>query len=213
VKPPTGRIIRLDREGARRVHVRVHELLPWYVAGTLEPDELAEVQAHLPGCAECRAEVEFQRRLDAQVDELPLDVDVSWARMRGRLQPSGRFSAAWSRVRAAAPWAGWAAAACLALAVAAPVLQPRSPPGEYQALSGPTAAAPSGNLVVMFQPETPERDLRAAVQTTGARLVDGPTAAGGWVLSVPAADRDAAVRSLRARPEVVLAEPLERSVR
>jgi superfamily II RNA helicase len=61
----------------------------------------------------------------------------------------------------------------------------------------------------MFRPDTTERDLRAALVADQARLVDGPTAAGAYVLSVPGARRAAILTALRRRSGVVMAEPID----
>jgi hypothetical protein len=37
----------------------LHELLPWYVTGTLEAEELAAFREHLAGCPTCREEMGF----------------------------------------------------------------------------------------------------------------------------------------------------------
>ena len=42
-------------------------LLPWYVNGTLEKDELAFVQQHLSACARCQREVQWLRRASRSV--------------------------------------------------------------------------------------------------------------------------------------------------
>jgi hypothetical protein len=51
--------------------------------------------------------------------------------------------------------------------------------------------------------------MREALKATGARLVDGPTPADAYVLRVPAAQRDTALANLRARGEIVLAQPID----
>lgn len=38
---------------------RLHELLPWYVAGTLDPEEMETMRRHLAACQTCRAEMEL----------------------------------------------------------------------------------------------------------------------------------------------------------
>ena len=64
-------------------------------------------------------------------------------------------------------------------------------------------------MVTIFRPETSERDIRAALADAGARIVDGPTGADAYVLSVPAAQRASALAKLKARPNVVMAEPVD----
>ncbi|HEX7384990.1 MAG TPA: hypothetical protein VF291_11800, partial [Burkholderiaceae bacterium] len=68
--------------------------------------------------------------------------------------------------------------------------------------------APTGDVVVMFRADATEAELRAALHAGGARIVDGPTAAGAWVLDVPPGRRAAALAALRSQPSVTLAQPL-----
>ncbi len=46
-----------------------HDLLPWYVNGTLGTDEERAFRRHLEGCADCRAEVEAARKVSAELEE------------------------------------------------------------------------------------------------------------------------------------------------
>jgi anti-sigma factor RsiW len=192
-------------------HHAARELLPWYVTGRLDEAEAAQVEAHLDGCAECRAELRFEERLEAEVARLPLEVEAGWERMRRRIEadrPERRRPWAW---RAGAPYLGWAVAAALLLGFAvtlAPSLRPAPSAGGYHALSAPPAAEP-GNAVVIFRPDTTETSMRQALQASGARIVDGPTAADAYVLHVPAARREAALTALRARRDIVLAHPVD----
>jgi hypothetical protein len=219
----TGRIIPLRGEP----HERIQSLLPWFVTDRLDAAERAEVEAHLIGCPDCRAEERLERRLGAEVAAMPMDVEQSWARLRARLDrpapnrgrgSGGGLAAAWRglgrSLRGGPPWMGWAMAAQAALMVLLlGVVLPHAGPGRgvdarYHALG----ASPSdrvGNVVVMFRPDTPERDLRAALEAGQARLVDGPTAAGAYVLAVPGARRGAALTALRGRAGVVMAEPID----
>lgn len=184
-------------------HQDLEELLPWYVTGRLDTDEHARVAAHVAACAECQAEIDFQRRLEAEVARLPLDVERGWAAMRSKL--AAQDAAPRGRLRQA--WLGWGVAATLAV-VAGVSWLPRTEAPQYRAL-GEAQVAQGGNVVVVFHPDTTERRMRAALSAGEARLVDGPTAAGGYVLSVPAARRGAALASLRADANVVLAEPID----
>jgi hypothetical protein len=108
---------------------------------------------------------------------------------------------------------GWLKTAQLALAAAATVaivtlVVPRQSEGQYRLLGSDESAAP-GNAIVLFAPDTAERDLRAALEEAGARLVDGPTASGAYIVQVPAEHRARALEGLRALPQVVLAEPID----
>ena len=47
---------------------RIHELLPWYMAGTLEPDEADEFRRHLTSCEACRTEMDLIAKLRDELD-------------------------------------------------------------------------------------------------------------------------------------------------
>jgi anti-sigma factor RsiW len=182
-------------------------LLPWHVNGTLEPGETALVEAHLAECAECRMEVAANRALR----ELYAATPVPAERARPALLNAVGGSS-WQLVRRRLS-SGWSKAAQLALAAAATVavvtlVAPRQNEIQYRLLGSDEPATP-GNAIVLFSPDTAERDLRAALDEAGARLVDGPTASGAYIVQVPAERRASALEGLRTLPQVVLAEPID----
>ena len=187
-------------------HDAAAELLPWYVTGQLAPDEAERVGDHVAGCAECQAEVAFQKQLEAEVARLPLDVERGWTQMRSRIEANDDAPVAAARRRMRGAWVGWGVAATFAV-VAGVSWLPQTQGPQYHAL-GEAKAEQGGNVVVVFHPDTTERQMRETLKAGEARLVDGPTAAGGYVLAVPAAKRPAALAALRARQNVVLAEPI-----
>ena len=73
-------------------HDIVIERLDEWATGDLPASERAEVDLHLAGCAECRAEAEALRTLLAEVDALPAEIlperDL-WAGIASRLEPRG----------------------------------------------------------------------------------------------------------------------------
>ena len=81
----------------------------------------------------------------------------------------------------------------------------------YQTLGARSAAVPTGSLVVVFDPTTPESELRRMLRKAGARVADGPTQTNAYVLKVAAGQRVEAVQTLRAEPAVVLVEQLDRA--
>ena len=192
-------------------HDELSELLPWFVTGQLSAEETARVEAHLADCAECQAEVAFEKRLTSEVARLPIDVERGWAQMRGRLEANDDAPPA-RRGGGRTAWLGWGLAATFAIVAGVswlPQTQTRAQAPEYAALGAAPAADASGNVVVVFHPDTTERQLRAVLKAGEARIVDGPTAAGGYVLHVDAARKAAALKVLRAQDRVVLAEPIE----
>jgi hypothetical protein len=212
-----GNVIRLPGDRHREIQL----LLPWYVTGRLDEADTARVETHLAGCAKCRAELKVEQRLDQEVAGLPLGVEQSWAAMRRRieatpLEPGGRVRA-WAAAlgrdaggawRVGGPWLGWAFAAAAALVVIAGPL-PRTPqPAAYHALGAATGGA-AGNVIVIFRSDASEAAMRQSLGAADARVVDGPTAAGAYVLRVPAAERERALSSLRTSGVVRMAEPID----
>jgi len=194
-------------------HQQIEALLPWYVSATLDAEETALVECHLAECAACRAELESERALAAEIANLPPETDQSWSALRARIEvPSparGLGGAGWLRRPAAA---GWAMAASLAMVGAVLWLAANPAKPAYHTLSAPAAPAP-GNVVVIFKPTTSEQEMRTVLGRSHARLVDGPTASDAYVLHVASAERAAALSQLRADAHVVLAEPIDGDTR
>jgi hypothetical protein len=133
------------------------------------------------------------------------------------VQPGGEsgswlhlLAARWQAFRSSGGWMPWALAA-QGVVIAGLVLQllPNSS-ADYRALSnGGNAAPPTpGNVVVMFHADTQLGQVQQILQAQGARVVDGPTVTGAYVLDVPDANQAQALAALKALPEVQLAEPL-----
>lgn len=208
----TGQVLQLDPAA----HKVADALLPWFVNGTLEGDELAFVQQHLSGCKRCQREVEWLRGLHAAcvAGEASPGAAPVLRRLRRRLEelPRRRRGTSvpnfWSRLP---PWSGWAVATPLAvmLAVGAWLLPAAEGTAPYRTLGAASAkAVASGNIVVVFDPATTEADLRRILQQAGARIVDGPTESNAYVLAVPAQEEIRALQALRAQRATLLAVQL-----
>ena len=198
------------------LHEQAQQLLPWYVNGTLEPDDRAMVEAHLAECVECRADLAAEQVLARDVAALPLDVEHAWSMLSERIDAEGpprRLAepVPFLRRKVAMGWAlggPLAAAAAVAFAVMVVPGAP-SPAGEtYRALGSAPTAQP-GNALVMFRPDARDVDLRSALTKAGARVVDGPTATGAYVVRIAPAGRAQALDRLRVTPQVALAEPID----
>lgn len=195
-------------------HEQTQALLPWYANGTLEAEETALVDGHLAECPECRADLDLERAMAQQVAALPLDKERGWAAMQDRLdadRAQGRFAAPVSFLRRRVAL-GWAVAGQLAAAAAIIAFLPAQPsaPGDelYHALGAEAERRP-GNMVVLFNPAASEKDIRSALLRLDARLVDGPTAGGAYVLEVAEAARPDALAALRKSGQILLAEPID----
>ncbi|UOD29478.1 zf-HC2 domain-containing protein [Massilia violaceinigra] len=212
----------LNQEPTSASHQAMRDLLPWFANGTLDESEAAEVRAHLQHCTQCAGEVAWQRQLHAAAPCEPSgrDPERALARLMPRLGPqnSPQNSVAPARASGMRAWFGggwmpWAMAGQCAL-ITVLVIQMIAPVGKgdaYQALSnaaaGPTAA-PAGTIVVVFQPEASLREVQRLLQASGARVVDGPTVTGAFVLSAPPGGQSTALAVLRADADVQLAEAL-----
>jgi hypothetical protein len=110
---------------------------------------------------------------------------------------------------------GWAMAAQAAsLAVLVPMLIfafTREQPLYRTLGSAPSAA--SGNVVVIFKPDSSEQTLRTILMQNRARIVDGPTSTDAYVLHVPADRRTAVLSRLKGDRNVSLAEPIDGDAR
>jgi hypothetical protein len=203
-------------------HRAAQEALPWLANHTLDGAERDRVEAHLLGCARCREDLGLLAGLRAAGPGALSDCDPerAWAQMQARLDAPASAPASaplekaapgilarW-RTRAAANERSWLRGAiavqCGLIAVLGAMLLR---PGGDAAYRGLGASLPiQSGIVVVFRPETPERELRRIVRDSGARLSGGPTAGEAWL--VDGGDTAAVLARLRSEPAVVLAEPL-----
>lgn len=194
-------------------HDTVQQLLPWHVNGTLTAEETARVDAHLAQCEECRDDLAGERELAREVALLPLNADEGWQAMTLRLGEAraGNDNGRVPLLRRPVP-AGWAIggaiAASLALTVAATSLQRPAASGQTFHTLGSPAADAAGQVVVLFRPDTTEQQMRTILGAQRARVIDGPTAAGAYVLRLDGRDADEAIDALRQSSQVVLAQPI-----
>ena len=209
----TGRVLRFDAAAHKFVDV----LLPWFVNGTLEGEELALVQRHLGECPRCQQEVEWLRELHAAciAGEAMPGASAAFRKLRGQLEESreGRDSIAASRRSRSRTrlWSRWAIAAQLVVIAVLGTLLLWSTDGSapYRTLAARDAAAPAtGSLVVVFDPATTEAEVHRILRGAGARIVDGPTQANAYVLEVPPEQTDRAAQAIKAERAALLVEPL-----
>ncbi|HJW46682.1 MAG TPA: zf-HC2 domain-containing protein [Lysobacter sp.] len=219
-------------------HAETQRLLPWYVKGTLADDELARVLRHLDDCVRCQHDADELREwaaalsFKASAPDPLMQTDAlarGLARLRPRLRaqarhapsrPRSTLAANWRRAPAWLRWAAATQAAVIVLAVgwmASSWLtggerDDRQSGATYRTLSDAPAQARDSSihrLVVVFDPQAETSRVQALLQANQARIVDGPSDTGAYVIAVPAS-RTASVRAtLRAAPEVRLVESLD----
>jgi hypothetical protein len=196
-------------------HESVQKLLPWFVNGTLSAHESGLVEAHISECDECHADLTLERQLAHDIATMPRNADDGWNALQSRLAieaPRHVARSSYRLLRRPVPL-GWAMAGSLAasVAVAMAVQQNNVPEKTFHTLGSAPAAA-GGEVIVLFRPDTTENQMRVILSAQGARLVDGPTAAGAYVLRIDG-DAARAIEALRQSNQIVLAEPLANDVR
>jgi hypothetical protein len=202
-------------------HQAMQDLLPWYAAGSLQEADAARVQEHLRGCAACREDLAWQRKLLETEPPPPagLDPERALARLMPRLDAAPSVPARPALPLARLPgllltwlrghggWQGWALAGQLAvICVLAVLALPRNDAPSYQALGRGEAVTP--DVLVVFKPEARLQDVQRILQAEDAHIVGGPTVTGAYMLDVDAARQAQLLAALRADPSVELAESL-----
>lgn len=199
-------------------HTAVDALLPFYVNGTLQGEELDRVRQHVAACDACRREADWLRDVFAAcaaISPLPNPALTTHAdRMTARTvdgPPQRSHSPIVTGWRSTQPWvrtlvaAQLAALAVLTALLAADVTDQPS----YRTLGADAHSAPNRDAIaVMFDPTITEAEMRRVLASARARIVDGPTATHAFVLEVPTAQLGEAIQKLRAERAVLFAEPL-----
>jgi len=215
----SGRVLRFEGSA----HSETDRLLPWFVNDTLEHDERVLVEHHLAECAHCRGEVATLRQLQTlHADAAPAaDASASFQRLRGRLRARGtaQRTSRWQSVRRGwtltPPWLRSAVAvqAVVVLVLAVALIGPDRQDARYRTLGD---AAPAvtlqedvRQLVVVFDPRISQAQMRQLLRASQARIIDGPSDAGAYVLAVPAARASSIRDALRAAPGVTMVERLD----
>ncbi|RUL69419.1 zf-HC2 domain-containing protein [Dyella choica] len=200
----SGRVIKF--EGS--IHAEADRLLPWYVNGTLQADEQLHVERHLAECAGCQHEVawlrEVQKEFAAQAEQDDVSPKMQHPHQRTRKQRSA--SPASSMWRRREKRLAWLAVAQALIILALGVILLSQPHVRYHTLSAP--GDKGALLVVVFDAQTHEAQMRTLVRESGARIVGGPTAEGAYVLRVPDAREASARKILAGSPQVTLVEDL-----
>lgn len=186
-------------------HDAMQQLLPWFATGQLPAAQAEEVRAHLLECAACRADLEWERKLAAGEPPMPagLDAEAALAKLMPQLEPrpvKRRFSFSFN-------WMPWALAA-QAVAIALLLVRPSPVDNQqYRALSSATAPA-AGSVVVVFGPAARMDEVGRVLSANGARIVDGPSAMGAYVVAVDPARQAGTISALKEQAGAQLAEAL-----
>ncbi|MGK5027095.1 zf-HC2 domain-containing protein [Janthinobacterium sp. RB2R34] len=194
-------------------HQALQDLLPWYASGALGDAEAERMQQHLRGCAVCRDDLAWQRKLLETEGPLPagLDPERALARLMPQLASPATSRGPGQRLRAwlaGAAWQGWAMGAQFAAIVALVAVQllPRDEAPAYQALGRGPASTP--DLLVVFRPDARLQDVQRILQANGAQIIGGPTVTGAYMLEVEPGRQAPLLAALRDDASVETAESL-----
>lgn len=195
-------------------HREAEELLPWYVTGQLDPGDRKRVEDHLAACTGCRRMLATEHRLIDEFRAWTPEVDSGWQRLRARIEPrlairprvvqsTREFRRLLNR-----PAVAMLAAAQLAFVVfAGGVLLSLNQPA-YHAL-GSAEVPIAANMLVIFQPDSTDKDIRDLLKASGASLVSGPTAADAYLVHVAPDQRATALAKFQADDHVRVAQPID----
>ncbi|MFZ6676159.1 hypothetical protein [Undibacterium sp. Xuan67W] len=203
-------------------HEITQELLPWFVAQTLVDEEMDFVKKHVQSCNHCMNDVNFLLKLQTSEALAPTSADIerAFARVLPRLGSNSQinikrnnifnklttfFSHIGASVNTKMSWALAIQAVVIAGLLTHLGLQEEKYSG-YR-LQGATGKS-SGNVVVVFKPETTVKEVQRIMSINDARIIDGPTVTNAYVLNVPEEKLISSVKELRAEPAIELVESL-----
>lgn len=187
-------------------HRETWDLIPWIVNGRCQEQERRSAEEHLAVCADCRAELAFQRNI--------------YMALRCELEQDTRAPVTASNK----PWYGgrWlvqglvatVAVEAVGLAMLGAALWPHSGQGaHYQTLSAPAVAVQQATIRAVFAPTLMLAAMQALLAQEHLQIVAGPGDAGVYTLAPLVAQPDDAfaetLKRLRAQPGVVFAEPIK----
>ena len=176
-------------------HQEIFELLPWYLNGTLKPDERLRVETHLRDCGECSREFEQVRALRETVveagNQTPEPSPFLFTRALARVEE-------YEREKARPRWWQFSPrllravmlAQCLAILVLGGwLVRERG----FLTATGPSAGS---RIVLGFQDGVPEQAMRQVLLEIRGNIVSGPSALGLYTVQMPGQDAEALNRLL-----------------
>lgn len=222
-----------DLEGAS-CNEEAARLLPWYVVRRLSPADTERVSRHLEHCAVCRSDLAYETavrvRLSAE-DPVEYAPQAGLARTLSRIDELGRDDPASAPVRPPRPprpdrWSArprgairWLTAAVVLQALTLGWLVlfagPRAPSTAavtgYVTLSSDLHPSTGPHLRAVFAPALSMAELRALLAADHLTVVDGPSEAGAFTLTLdpgtPGATLEPTISVLRRDPRVLFVEP------
>jgi anti-sigma factor RsiW len=211
-------------------HAEAWALLPWLANGRLPASDREWVDAHVAQCAECRGELEAQRKVATQIGREPSPDGAGTEEQRS-------FNKLWARIEAsegAAPASGMAGVSAsrssrtVRWLAAAVVIQGfglalfgfnamRANTGEIVTVSDvPAQRLNAPALRVVFAPEASMASINTLLTHQGLSIVSGPGTSGNFTAELSAdavasgATADSVAAVVSKDPNVTFAQPVAR---
>lgn len=209
----------IDDPGQR--HREAWQLIPWLVNGTANDAERQRAEAHIAVCADCRDEVALQERIRDGFTAAGVGsaeaAQAAFARLAARVDETASmdtpFDAPLSPPVRMTAWTYALAAAvivqAIGLVVLAAQLAGRPPPADYRTYSDGQTTVTGASIRFVPAPELGVGALQSLLAEHGLRIVGGHADQPIFALA-PTRPIDVAqtLAALRARPDVLLAEPI-----
>ncbi len=214
-------------------HAEAWALLPWLANGRLPASDREWVEAHVAQCAECRGELEAQRKVATQIGREPSPDAAGTEEQRS-------FNKLWARIEAsegAAPASGVAGGGSasrssrtvrwLAATVAVQgfglalfgfnAMRANTPGDEIVTVSDvPAQRINAPALRVVFAPEASMASINTLLTHQGLSIVSGPGTSGNFTAELSAdavasgATADSVAAVVSKDPNVTFAQPVAR---
>jgi anti-sigma factor RsiW len=214
-------------------HAEAWALLPWLANGRLPATDREWVEAHVTQCAECRGELEAQRRVATQIHrerspdpagtEEQRSFNKLWARIEASEAAAPASSAAGGSVSRSSRTVRWLAAAVVVQGLGLALfgfnaLRSSNPRSEFVTVSDPVRAprlnAPMVSLA--FAPDASMSSINTLLAHQGLSIVSGPGTAGNFTAELSAdavasgASADSVAAVISKDPNVTFAQPVAR---
>ena len=212
-------------------HDDVWHVLPFFVNGTLRGQALADVEAHLTLCSECRAELGAQTRVrdtilreDVRQESAQSSFEQLWGRI---LEDEAVAEAHAPRLTAtngapavlrapAGRMMKWLVAAVVVEGIGLGTLSAmtwsnsQGLSADYRTLSTPAAPLSTGQIRAVFSPDLKLGEFQGLLSTSKLSVVGGPSEAGVYTLALEGAGTSVenALARLRGSASVRFAEPI-----
>ena len=212
-------------------HAEAWALLPWLANGRLPASDREWVEAHVAQCAECRAELDAQRKVATQIGREPAQESVGTEEQRS-------FNKLWARIEAsegAAPSASgvtggaasrssrtvrWLAAAVVVQGFGLALFgfnSLRDNNGGFVTVADvPAQRLNAPALRVVFAPEASMASINTLLTHQGLSIVSGPGTSGNFTAELSAdavasgASADSVAAVISKDPNVTFAQPVAR---